>query len=602
MVRGDEGLTPEDCQRLLAAVRVRCDHADEVRLAQRGSLFDHTGPAPVDADAIVCEVYRDEIRDALARNDTAEFHGSVPDYAAELGLTIRSGTLAETMAARVIMRGVADSYEAFIVRFNQKTLPYLHHSEDNLASEDCTDSEGDDVGVAGAVGQFEPTPEDQALIDDAMGVSSRLHTDGSVVSKVDGLASDLDNEMFVGDSEPEGQPRAASPYGSTLQDLWPLFTADMVKTKKWGRDQARQSRATALAWASLFPELDFGKIGTRHGADFQRVMLSLPALYSKLVCWRGRPLRQVAEERERIMAGDGTRLASLTWSNKGKTPDLKRLSAATFNRHISALSRFWEWARQNEHVARDAPNPVRNLWLSTDQDTPVEEGGSAIRPIWTEQDLHKLFSSPLYVGCKSPHRRHVAGSLIIRGALFWLPLIAATTGMRREEIAQLAVGDVKQDPETGIWYFDLTRRSLRLKNKESRRLVPLPDGLLALGFIDQLVVGRAVDEQVFLELKPNQKGVYGDGVGKRFGRYRAHIGLTDAMLDLHALRHTVATNLNRAGVPQSHGEELLGHRSEARRSAFAVYDKGATLQILKEALDRLPAPWLRHVPPFVETL
>ena len=166
--------------------------------------------------------------------------------------------------------------------------------------------------------------------------------------------------------------------------------------------------------------------------------------------------------------------------------------------------------------------------------------------------------------------------------------------MRREEIAQLLVGDVRLDADTDIWYIDLTRRGMRLKNRESRRLVPIPEVLLAFGFIENLVAGLESDEQLFLELKPNGKGINGDGIGKRFGRYRKHIGLNLPLLDMHAFRHTVATNLNRVGVPQAHAEEVLGHRSAERRTAFATYDKGVALKTLKDALDRLPTAWLQN--------
>ena len=55
-------------------------------------------------------------------------------------------------------------------------------------------------------------------------------------------------------------------------------------------------------------------------------------------------------------------------------------------------------------------------------------------------------------------------------------------------------------------------------------------------------------------------------------------------------RTTVATNLIRRGVPQAHADEVAGHKSKARKTAFENDDRGATLKILKDALDMLVLP------------
>ena len=578
MVREDPGLTAEQCQSLLAMVRLRCDHADEVRLARNGCLFDIHGPAPDDAEAIICETFSYEIRSALARNDVSEHVARVADYAASLGLEMKVGSLTERMMARTIMRGLADSYDAAAIRFKEEVLPFrLENVEHEF------DDERLGYPFEGSI------PPDCDEVDDPS-VFLDMSNKEPISPKAQPLGS---MDEGAGPEAGRSEQRTAPSSGRTLDDLWSLFTADLVETGQWSKDNAKQSRSTSSAWASLFGDLDVREIGTRHGAEFRRTMIGLPALYAKAPCWRGRPLRDVAEERRKIVVDDDTDLLrTLTTRDKGREPSLKRLSTTTFNRHVSALTRFWTWVRQNEYVDAAAPNPFAGLWLEIKEDTPAAEGGKAEWPMWTDAQLKILFGSPLYSGCASPHRRHKSGKTIVRDALYWRPLIAATTGMRREEITQLLVGDIKRDVDNGIWHIDLTRRDMRLKNRESRRLVPIPDVLLMFGFLDRLVDGREPSSPLMAELRLNAKGIYGDGIGKRFGRYRIHIGLDQPLLDIHALRHTVATNLNRAGVPQAHAEEVLGHRSPARRTAFAIYDKGATLRVLKDALDSLPAGWL----------
>jgi hypothetical protein len=145
-----------------------------------------------------------------------------------------------------------------------------------------------------------------------------------------------------------------------------------------------------------------------------------------------------------------------------------------------------------------------------------------------------------------------------------------------------------------------------LKEPASKRWVVLHNNLLQLGFIEKQVLGRDPNEQLFPELyRSSADDKFGDKLGQSFLEYRrAHdtycleldnpgspfIPLYEHLRDLHSFRTTVCTTLIRVGVPQAHAEELTGHKSQARMTAFANYDQGATLTILKEAIDKLVLP------------
>ena len=267
--------------------------------------------------------------------------------------------------------------------------------------------------------------------------------------------------------------------------------------------------------------------------------------------------------------------------------DYKPVAITTLNWHISVLSAFHDWAVRNE-LTPVKDNPVKGLWIAVDADLDIAEGGSQERAMWSEEQLRALLSSPLFLGCRSPSRRHKPGPLVIRDALYWVVLIAILSGMRREEICQLRVRHVVTDEATGIVYFDLKAFGLKLKNRESRRWVPLHDDLIGLGFLKDRVEGRPLDDQLFPELEGQDN--FGDKLGKQFTRYRKNLSIYENLLDLHSFRHTVSTLLMNASVPQAHAEEITGHRSEARRTAFARYDKKSTLCILKNAIDALRLP------------
>lgn len=183
--------------------------------------------------------------------------------------------------------------------------------------------------------------------------------------------------------------------------------------------------------------------------------------------------------------------------------------------------------------------------------------------------------------------------------------------MRREEICQLRVEHLCREPRKRIWYFNLKAPGLRLKNTRrgdaaSKRWVPLPKALIQLGIIESLHTGRAPHEQLFAELRRcNVHETFGSKLGQRFAAYRKNYDsfrrrncpkgrtiepLYVRWMDLHAFRHSVCTDLIDRGVPQAHAEELTGHKSAARKTAFSTYNQGGTLQTLKRVVEKRRLP------------
>lgn len=210
----------------------------------------------------------------------------------------------------------------------------------------------------------------------------------------------------------------------------------------------------------------------------------------------------------------------------------KRTARKTWNRHLSMLSEFWKWGKLNALTFPTAPNPFEQFFLIVD-DEPVSEGGSEERKPWREEAMRALFASPLFTGCRSPGRRYVPGNLVIRDALYWVVLIVAYTGMRREEICQLRVEHLFRHEEKDIWYFNLKAPGLQLKTMKrrgkkngrrdsgSKRWVTVPDALIQLGIIEALHKGREPNEQLFPDLyRSKSNNSFGDKLSQKFGTYR----------------------------------------------------------------------------------
>ncbi|MFK3906674.1 hypothetical protein ACI2KD_01230 [Pseudomonas monteilii] len=98
-------------------------------------------------------------------------------------------------------------------------------------------------------------------------------------------------------------------------------------------------------------------------------------------------------------------------------------------------------------------------------------------------------------------------------AMYWLPLLMAYSGARREEVAQLLVSDVGQCPDTGIWFTDFKPGDGKsVKTSSSRRRIPLYDDLLELGFV-AYVQALPGSGRVFPKLKESKMSGYGYAVG-----------------------------------------------------------------------------------------
>src|SRR5262249_26356181 len=115
------------------------------------------------------------------------------------------------------------------------------------------------------------------------------------------------------------------------------------------------------------------------------------------------------------------------------------------------------------------------------------------------------------------------------------------------------------------------------------RVVPLHARLLKWGFVNYVEELRAKGvERVFPEFKLGRDG-YGQEGSRWFGRLKKKLGLPG---DFHGFRHTVATKLREADVPETTVAELLGH-SFGDSMSFGRYAKAQKLRKLLDALSKL---------------
>jgi integrase len=184
-----------------------------------------------------------------------------------------------------------------------------------------------------------------------------------------------------------------------------------------------------------------------------------------------------------------------------------------------------------------------------------------LRMPWSEERLAAFLTSPIFTGCFSPARRWRRGPHIIRDATYWVPLIVLTLGSRIEEILLLKRTDVRL--RNGHYCLAIASGPANPgKTEDSKRIVPLPQLLLDLGFVEWF---HALPEQHGILLFPeaarrSAKGDVTSAFGKHFRRILDRLGLGDFDEDFYAMRKTLSSMLRSAEVTDGQRQAIAGHQ------------------------------------------
>ena len=186
------------------------------------------------------------------------------------------------------------------------------------------------------------------------------------------------------------------------------------------------------------------------------------------------------------------------------------------------------------------------------------------RMSWSLEHVTRLFRSPIYLGTSSQKQRCRKATArkryIIRDAIYWVPLIMITMGVRPEEILQAAVQDVVRRDSIYCLLLGNEEDSV-LKNEQSRRVLPIPQILLDLGFREWVVAKRRAGETwLFPDIQPDQthgrrSQIFGDRLRNLFKTLK----LQDAREDIYAMRRTLSSKLMGLGIDTGTRQRILGH-------------------------------------------
>lgn len=157
---------------------------------------------------------------------------------------------------------------------------------------------------------------------------------------------------------------------------------------------------------------------------------------------------------------------------------------------------------------------------------------------WLQDELKEFFSAPVFKGVKDGQHPD---------ADYWVAVIIAYTGARLSEVTGMTVPDVAE--RHGMWTFFLAKE--RGKTEDSRRIIPIPRAIIALGFMAYLKT-RPKTGPLFEGISPKL-------MSQTYSRIRADVGITRKGADIHAFRHHMKTLLDDVGASDRVNDYITGH-------------------------------------------
>jgi hypothetical protein len=238
------------------------------------------------------------------------------------------------------------------------------------------------------------------------------------------------------------------PAGTRLRPdmtLGELLAEWRTKTPAPGAQGAHETGTTVVDFIDFAGDLPVSRIEGDHIYNFRDAVASLPKAMPHAV----RALSFTS------------RLAAC------RTIEDPRVAPASVKRRVGHLQALLTHAHKQRWIATNTGSAIPIEGYSKDA------GGR--RP-FLDDELTRLFASDLFLRPATwSDRRGSVGDQ----TLAWLFLVGLTNGARIEEIGQTELANVKRD--SGVLYLDLGVDAV-VKNETSRRMIPLHEHVIGLGF------------------------------------------------------------------------------------------------------------------------
>ena len=247
------------------------------------------------------------------------------------------------------------------------------------------------------------------------------------------------------------------------------------------------------------------------------------------------------------------------------------ISTTTVKKYLRAFKEFLTYAQRKGYV---------NLALNVQLEIPSRDTRESYDP-FTKAELKKIFNPETY-----PYKEDT--NFAFR---YYIPLMALYTGARLNELCQLYVDDIKKEGKIYYMIFTDERKDQHIKNKSSKRIVPIHPKLMEMGFEEYYLSVKAKrHERLFYQLSYSDANHYTDKMSKWFGRYLDELGIKSKRKVFHSFRHTVKPELRDAGVGQEYQNAICGW--EGRDTGERTYGSTFKINVLYNEICKLKYPFL----------
>ena len=316
----------------------------------------------------------------------------------------------------------------------------------------------------------------------------------------------------------------------------------------------------------LFGDIALRDVTARHGRIFRDAHMTIPAYLTEEE--RKQSFHDLYVHFDRVGRGDRPALAP-----------------ASVKKFVGGLSAIFSSVLEEYDLDG---NPMARIRVPTEKNGRVAV--QTERRPFTDAHMYKIFSSPMFVGCEgeADFRRCLPGPNLYYDDLYWVFLLAASTGARIEELGQLLVSDVRSEKGLHYLWLDNLGDDQELKTDSSRRRVPLHPKVTELGFLQWAREERDPAQRVFRDVKLNSNDKLTHNLSRRANRYLDRIGIDERNYVFHSFRHKFKDECRDAGIPAAINDQLSGHYQP---SVASKYGAGASLATLSQAIKRLKLPY-----------
>lgn len=248
---------------------------------------------------------------------------------------------------------------------------------------------------------------------------------------------------------------------------------------------------------------------------------------------------------------------------------LKGIALPTLANKQSYIKAFFAWG-QNAGYFPQGDNPAvgQILYRSKDKEAREKFG---FKP-YKEDQLALLYS--------------VESLRYVNEQTRWGMLLGLYTGSRVTEVGQLAIEDFAK--KNGVWSYNITNEGIgqSVKNKASKRWVPIHPDLIKLGLLERVeTLRKAKAVRLFPRTKMESVNGAGNWLSKAFSEHRNALGIKKAgtgKLGFHSLRKNLIQKLQDGKVGAEYRAQYAGHCLDDEH--FKAYSREYTMEELAEAV------------------